>query len=113
MDSLNWNNDRRRANSSFLSQPVSAGVEGAGTNSKYKHPRASTMKRFNDAVKATVPSMGWRTKKARAYDVASSAWTDLKIRTGVALTTLDGDVVASTDGSSVRCQAGAPTYSTR
>jgi competence protein ComEC len=92
---------------------VSAGVEGVGTNSGYKHPRASTMKRFNMAVKAAVPNMGWRTKKARAYDADTGQWVDLRTRMGVAVTTMDGDVVARSVGRAVTCCEGSPIHTTK
>ena len=83
---------------------VSAGQEGVGTNKRYKHPRASTMENFNKILGQVVPSMGWRQKMARAYHKAKGGWVELKVRAGVSLTPLDGDVVSKTDGDKVTCR---------
>jgi hypothetical protein len=94
---------------------VSVGAEGVGQNKNYKHPRASTIRRFNPLVKEQIANMGWRTKPVRAYDaeVDPPEWVDVRIRTGISVTTLDEDVVVRSDGASVKCRDGAPSYSTR
>ena len=79
---------------------VSAGKEGVGVNRRYKHPRASTLRVINKAL----DGKGCRKKTARAYDKAKGEWVDVKIKVGVALTPLDGDVVSRTDSKDVTCR---------
>ena len=47
--------------------------------------------------------MDWRDKTARAYDKAREEWVDLKVRSGVSVTPLDGAIVSKTDGEEVFC----------
>ena len=83
---------------------VSVGEAGVGVNKRYKHPRASTLRSFNKILGQVVPSMGWRQRKARAYDKARGEWVDLKIMKGVSLTPLDGNVVSRSDGERGTCK---------
>jgi competence protein ComEC len=77
---------------------VSAGKKGVGTNLKYNHPRRSTITTLLGAV----GKQGVNQRLIDVYDADKSKWGKQVISGGMYVTSRDGSVVLSSDGSDIR-----------
>ncbi len=75
---------------------ISAGAKGVGTNKGYKHPRVSTVRDL-----LTFAGKKRDVRVIDAYDAGQRDWIKLKIWVPLYITTNDGTVVLSTDGTTI------------
>ena len=84
---------------------VSSGRKGVGTNTRYKHPRFSTLGHYRDWFKVLDrgEEEGHHPPDGRvwAYDASKKRWRQHTRRKGLWLTPKDGTVIVCSDGASV------------
>jgi len=76
---------------------ISCGEKEVGTNDRYKHPRLSTLRRFDDRFKNN-PENG----KVWAYDADKKQWRQETRHKGLWLTVVDGTITVACDGHNVQ-----------
>ena len=76
---------------------ISCGKKGVGTNSRYKHSRASTVRTYNNLLRDNQTS-----GRVWAFDADTRTWRQLSRREGLWITTKDGTVKLRSDGAAVR-----------
>lgn len=67
----------------------------------YHLPRVVTLRALDAALPSTQP---WRRERVRAWDERLKKWVSRRVRDGVSVTALDGDVVVRSDGRDVVCR---------
>ena len=77
---------------------VMCGAKGVGTNSRYKHPRASTMRKFADWFKHRPPPVSADSEQIWVYNATTRKWESIERPAGIWLSHVDGTVTLSTDG---------------
>jgi len=81
---------------------ISCGKKGTGTNERYKHPRLSTMRHFDDWFKNNPPTVKATAAKIPAYDADTGAWKQQTRPSGMWLTVKDGTVTVTSDGKELK-----------
>lgn len=77
---------------------VSVGKKDTGTNERYKHPRLSTLRHYDDWFKNHPPPVKASAVKIPAYDADTRAWKQQTRPQGMWLTVKDGNVTVTSDG---------------
>jgi len=84
---------------------ISAGEKGVGTNTRYKHPRYSTLDTYStwfaNADKGAGSPKHPPNGKVWAYDAAKKTWRQHERPKGLWLTVQDGTVVVRSDGERI------------
>jgi competence protein ComEC len=84
---------------------ISAGERGVGTNTRYKHPRYSTLDTYStwfaNLDKGAAPPRHPPNGQVWAYDAAKKTWRQHERPKGLWLTVQDGNVVVRSDGERI------------
>ena len=84
---------------------ISAGEKGVGTNTRYKHPRYSTLDTYSswfaNADKGAAAPKHPPNGKVWAYDAAKKTWRQHERPKGLWLTVQDGTVIVRSDGERI------------
>ena len=84
---------------------ISAGERGVGTNTRYKHPRYSTLDTYStwfaNADKGATAPKHAPNGKVWAYDAAKKTWRQHERPKGLWLTVQDGTVIVRSDGERI------------
>lgn len=81
---------------------ISCGQPGVSTNAGYMHPRRSTVERLLQYVRGDAGPA----KTLRVYDADAQRWTGIAVQGEVHCTSLEGDLVFESDGSTITCHPG-------
>lgn len=84
---------------------VSVGKKDTGTNARYKHPRLSTLRHYDDWFKSHPPPLKAAAAQLSAYDADTSAWKQQTRPQGMWLTVKDGHVTVTSDGKDLKVTA--------
>ena len=77
---------------------ISVGKKGTGTNERYKHPRLSTMREYDDWFKNHQPPVTAPAAKIPAYNADTGEWKLQSRPAGMWLTVKDGTITVTSDG---------------
>lgn len=87
---------------------VSCGRKEVGTNVTYKHPRASTIRNYQDWFAVRLPSVQAALGSVWAYEPALGQWLQTSRPSGMWLTVKDGTVAVQTDGQRLEVETQNP-----
>lgn len=80
---------------------ISCGAPRVGTNSRYKHPRESTLRAFSDWFALRPPRATAPDAFITSYSKPLRKWVQTRRPAGVWLTPVDGSITIETDGESL------------
>lgn len=83
---------------------ISCGKKGVGTNSRYKHPRLSTLRTLGDWFRNQPPPSNAPAATVWAYNADAKRWQQQTRSPGVWLTSNDGSITVRTDGQTLQVE---------
>ncbi|MCX6950682.1 MAG: MBL fold metallo-hydrolase [Verrucomicrobia bacterium] len=78
---------------------VMCGAQGVGTNIRYQHPRASTLRHYGDWFKTHPAAVTAHDVPIRAYNAETKRWQPVERPAGLWASVVDGTVTVETDGT--------------